>query len=190
MTTCSAILPARFIPLTHQLLMELVNCWQRPVREIMKAEAAFLLTKKHCAALQHACWEMPFESQEEGIAYIRHVQPQFAGRLLFYSMLYKALLHEPKGSENRKNYWEGKALRLGRFVKQHRELILYLDSGESDQDRQFFSLRHQYIGRREITELLNHSPDDPIATDAVPTHLFAERSFHADVQGRLGMLTA
>jgi hypothetical protein len=169
----------------NELLTELIDCWQRRSTEILRLESAFLITKKYCEQIRNACWASDFSSDDEEIYFFRHIQPQFCGRLMYYSILYEALISAPAEKDLEADYWQKESQRLHRFTQKNQGFIDYLDSGAADRDAAYF-LRSRYLQPSFMHgKIFQCGPDDITLQASVSCSLFAERNYHVYVQSRL-----
>src|SRR5690242_6910072 len=107
---------SRYTKLLDLLLCELITCWQRPQPEKLLVESAFLITQKHCNDLKQVCWQHKFDSIGEEIYFFKTIHPQFAGRLMYYSIVYESLISCPTCNESSKAFWLKELDRYDRFT--------------------------------------------------------------------------
>ena len=129
---------SRYTRLLNDLLTDLISCWQRPQCEKLLAESAFLITQKHCNDLKQVCWEHKFTNDKEEIHFFKTIHPQFAGRMMFYSMMYESLTSCPECDEAAKAFWLTELDRYKRFLARHENLVDYLDRQRTDADERYF----------------------------------------------------
>lgn len=132
---------SRYSVLLSRLLSELIMCWQRPQPEMILVESAFLITQKHCNNLKQECWQHKFTCKQEEIYFFKAIHPQFAGRMMYYSILYESLLSCPDCHEAAKTFWGKELDRYDRFCNRYERVVEYLDENRTDQDERYFLMR-------------------------------------------------
>lgn len=120
------------------MLNDLITCWQRQQPERILLESAFLIAQKHCNTCRSHVWQFGFTDSKEEIYFFRTVQPQIAGRVMYYAILYESFLSCPNKREEEHAFWEKERERYMRFAAKNETFINYLTSGSTDLDHAYF----------------------------------------------------
>jgi hypothetical protein len=104
----------------------------------LRVAAAFLLAQKHCTALKADIWRHGFACDQSEIHFFKQLLPQFSGRMIYYTILYEALLSCPKNSEEVTPYWQKESERYDRFCTKNAELVRYHTGRSTEADTYFF----------------------------------------------------
>jgi hypothetical protein len=123
------------------LLGELITCWQRPQCENLRVESAFLITQKHCNELKQVCREHKFSNDDEEIYFFKTIHPQFAGRMMYYSIMYESLISCPSCDVAAKTFWLKELDRYDRFRARYGNVVDYFDQHRTDHDGRYFLRR-------------------------------------------------
>ena len=169
---------SRYAKLLDTLLGELITCWQKPQCEKLLVESAFLITQKHCNSLKQFCWQHKFESDQEEIYFFKTIHPQFAGRMMYYSIMYESLMSCPSCEEAAKSFWQRELDRYHRFHARNENVIDYLDQQRADEDERYFLRRtgDRIIYVHEKVQFMCAEEITIWSTSAAI--YFAEKSYH------------
>jgi hypothetical protein len=166
------------------LLSELVTCWQRRQRDELRVAAAFLVSQKHCQDLKAEILCHGFACDESEIHFFKHLLPQFSGRLIYYTIVYEALLSCPKIAEEVAPYWQKETERYDRFCEKNAELVRYHMSESTEADA-FYYLR------RNKDQIIMHPQreffsccDDYTIWSGPTSYWFAEKSYRQFVDSK------
>ena len=178
---------SRYTVLLDRLLSELITCWQRPQPEKILLESAFLITQKHCNNLKEECWQHKFKNASEEIYFFKIIQPHFAGRLMYYSIVYESLLSCPSCSDDSKAFWAKELDRYDRFCRRHESVVEYIDQDSSEYDERYFL--------RGSAENVGYAAEKPQFMCSHETTIwstsaamcFAEKSYHQFVLSKLSV---
>lgn len=176
---------SRFRPLLNNLLVDLVDCWQRKTPELLRVESAFMLTMKHWREVKTECWHNPFMTIEEEIDFFKNIKSHFTGRLAYYTILYEALISMPNKLDEVIQYWRNELERYDRFIEKNKAFIHYLESGCQDHDREYF-LRKNFAQPVSLYVKVYDGDEDFCTTkDPLVSACFAEHAYKQYVLGRL-----
>jgi hypothetical protein len=176
---------SRYTVLLNRLLSDLISCWQRPQPEKILVESAFLITQKHCNNLKQECWQHKFTSNKEEIYFFKTIHPQFAGRTMYYSIVYESLLSCPPCPEAAKAFWAKELDRYDRFCNKYDRVVGYLNENRTDEDERNFLIK---AGDRVtyVTEKAQFMCcDETTIWSTSAAVCFAEKSYHQFVLSRI-----
>jgi hypothetical protein len=178
-------MPSRYVKLLDTLLSELIICWQRSQCEKLLVESAFLITQKHCTDLKQVCWQHKFANDQEEIDFFKSIHPQFAGRMMYYSIMYESLMSAPSFEEAAKTFWLRELDRFDRFHARHANVVEYLDQKCVDKDERYFLRRtgNRIIYVHEKVQFMCAEEITVWSTSAAM--YFAEKSYHQYVLSKL-----
>ena len=175
----------RFWPLLNNLLVDLVDCWQRKTPELLRVESAFMLTMKHWRDVKSECWHNPFLTIEEEIDFFKNIKCHFTGRLAYYTILYEALISLPTDIEDTPQYWRRELERYNRFVEKNKVFIHYLESGSQDLDAEFFLRKHLVQPVSVYVKVYDGDADFCTTRDPLVSACFAENAYKQYVLAKL-----
>lgn len=184
MTVQQTIAQDRLTRFLNDLLMELVTCWQQPHVESDQVEAAFLVTKKYCETLKHRVWADGFSDESEEIYFFKNAQPEFTGRLMYYSIIYEALLSVPQNIADATEFWQQERLRFSRFIRKHVDFVQYMDGEESYFDEHYF-LRRNKGPLLSAAAKIYECCEDHTSHNALAAQLFAEHKYYEYTRWKL-----
>lgn len=165
-----------FMPLINEMLVELIFCWQSKTAELLRAETAIMITRKHCNGLKNEIFTHQFTCDEEELIFFKKIQPQFTGSLCYYTILYEALLSSP-GNEIHE-FWENEQKRYHRFKEKHAAFIEYMESGSTVKDEIYFLRRSNNNAQSVHSKLYGLGADLYTSHDHLASVLFAERLYY------------
>lgn len=167
------------------LLSELISCWQRPQSEELLLESAFLITQKHCNNLKQEYWQHKFANDAEEVYFFKIIHPQFAGRLMYYSIVYESVMSCPTCDDAASAFWLKELDRYDRFCVRHENIISYLSQQRTDEDKRYFMRntgdRLQYV--YEKAQFMCVEETTVWSTSAAT--FFAEKSYHQYVTAKV-----
>src|SRR4051794_569467 len=123
-----------FTVFLNAMLSELVCCWQRKSPELLRVEAAYMITMKHWNELKSECWQHSFKSTEEEIQFFKVIKPQFTGRIAYYSLLYETLLKLSNDHSDVMSFWESESRRLLSFIQANADFVTHMERGDTKKD--------------------------------------------------------
>jgi hypothetical protein len=178
---------SRYTKLLDCLLSDLITCWQRPQPEKILLESAFLITQKHCENLKQTCWEHKFINDKEEIFFFRKIHPQFAGRMMYYSIMYESILSCPCCAHDAKTFWVKELDRYDRFCDRHKAVVEYLDQNRAEEDELYFLRRtgDRIIYVHEKVPFMCAEETTLWSTSAAM--YFAEKSYHQFVLSKIAL---
>jgi hypothetical protein len=132
--------------------------------------------------LQEYCCKHGFADEAEEIHFFKHVHPQFAGRMMYYSIVYESLLSCPASAGDAAiNFWKQERERYDRFSRKYEDCVTYLASGNTDEDAYYFLRRNR---GDSLSTFFACCEDYTIWSTAAAAYL-AEKSYREFVEGRL-----
>ena len=180
----------RFRPFLVELLIELIYCWQSKATEQLRLEAAIMVTRKHCGNLRDSLLTQPFVKDEEEISFFKFIQPQFTGRLCFYTIMYEAIVSAPSDPAEAHEFWQYEQKRYSRFLEKNHLYIEYLESGATIDDHKYFLRRTNRQPQQFHSKLYGIHPDYFTTLDHLSSALFAEKLYYSYVVTRSAILQA
>ena len=178
------MLNERYQQLLLRLLGELVSCWQRPQREELLVASAFLLTQKYCNELKNETWQHGFGGDAEEIHFFKHLLPQFSGRMMYYTMVYEAILSCPKMPDEVTAFWQKETARYERFCEKNHALVHYLDSGCTARDDYYFLRKNKENVIMPAEKHLFFCCDDYTIWSGPTSSYFAEKCYREFAHAR------
>ena len=177
----------RYTVLLNKLLSELISCWQRTQPEKILVESAFLITQKHCNNLKQECWQHKFTCNKEEIYFFKAIHPQFAGRTMYYSIVYESLLSCPPCPETAKAFWVKELDRYDRFCSRYDKLVGYLSENRTDEDERYFLIKagDRVTNVSEKIQFMCCNETTIWSTSAAM--YFAENSYHQFVLSKVAL---
>jgi hypothetical protein len=174
----------RFWPILNHMLMDLISCWQSKGTELQRVEKAITITRKYCDEVQHECWKNGFCNQGEEIDYFKYMQPQFTGRLAYLNKLEASLLKLQNENETGTIFWLRESRKFNDFHRRNKCFIDYMESGESNEDEQYFlhsDVKHVKSSIAPLTTIKECIPKLKFPATA----LYAEKHYHEYVRHQL-----
>lgn len=164
------------------LLTELIFCWQSRNSEQLKVESAIMITRKHCVALSDELFRKTFTSDEEEIFFFKKIEPNFIGKLRYYTILYEALISE---SCSPHEYWSNEMKRYSRFREKNASFIEYLESGCTVNDDRYFLRRNNKEPIQLHQNLYGLGANLHTSHNHVASALFAEKLYNRYVSHKI-----
>lgn len=168
----------RFHPFINAMLMELIYCWQSRTPELLRIETAIMIVRKHCERVRHNIFTSSFCGDEQEIHFFKNIQPQFTGRLCYYTILYEAHVSKPADKKHAVAFWTNEQLRYSRFMEKDKVYIKYLESGDCSDDSKYFLRRTNKHPRQLHSKLYGLDNELFTALDSLSSALFAEKMYH------------
>lgn len=174
-----------FRPLINEMLVELIFCWQARKAELLRVETAIMITRKYCERLRNDIFIHPFTSDEEELIFFKKIQPQFTGKLCYYTILYEALVSLPVNEIN--EFWENEQKRYHRFKEKHAAFIEYMESGNTGKDEMYFLRRSNVNAQSLHSKLYGLGADLYTSHDHLASALIAENLYYNYVVSKTGI---
>jgi len=166
---------SRFLHHVSAMLNDLIFCWQSRTTEMLKVETAIMIMRKHCDRLKNELFNHPFTSDEDEITFFKIIQPQFTGKLSYYTILYEALVSSPETEVNL--FWANERKRYHRFKKKHCSFIQYMESGCSVEDEMYFLRRTNRNAQQLHSKMYGLGDDLFTLYDHLASALLAEKMY-------------
>jgi hypothetical protein len=173
--------------LLNALLSELITCWQRQQPEKLLVESAFLISQKHCNVVKNYCWQHGFGDSNQEIYFFKHIHPQFAAKLIYYTIVYESLLSCPRDEADAAAFWLKEIERYRRFCEKNDEYIAYREELRTDEDDYYFLRKEQMITSPPKTFFM--CCEDFTIWSAAAAGYIAEQQYKYFVEGKLLMGT-
>jgi len=174
----------RFLPFINGLLTDLIYCWQSKTTELLRIETAIMITRKHCEKIKHELFSHPFCSDEQEIDFFRNIQPNFTGRLCYYTILYEAHVSLPVKESEINYFWHNEQKRFYRFRDRNLAYIEYLESGNTNEDDKYFLMRMNRQPQPLHSRLYGLDPQFCTALDHLVSAHFAEKLYYYYVSAK------
>lgn len=175
----------RFMLMVNNLLMDLIECWQRKTPEVLIAGAAYMVTMKHWKEVKSECWQRPFPSEEDEISFFKKIKYQFTGRLAYYSILYEALAAAPVNKQEQQDFWKSELTRYDAFYNKHSAFLEYLQKGNTHFDNQYFLRKNLKTPVPSHHALYDGDPEFCTSRDYLVSGWFAETQYRQFLQAKL-----
>lgn len=176
---------SRYTKLLDRLLSELITSWQRRQDEKILVEFAFLITQRHCNKLKQECWQYKFVNDQEEIYFFKTIHPQFAGRMMYYSIVYESVISCPVCPQATKSFWRKELDRYSRFCGRHQNIVDYLDQRCTEDDERYF-LRGTGDRVRSVHEKAQFMCfEERTIWSTAAAMYFAEQSYHQYVLSKI-----
>lgn len=86
-----------------------------------------------------------FQTKEDEICFFKHIQPGILGKKIYYSQLFRLEADRPKKTqEDYKQFLDRELRRIVMFFEEHNALRLYVRSGSTEKDEQYFLRNSRY----------------------------------------------
>lgn len=106
---------------------------------VSKAEQSFFAVQEQLAALKAFILNYQFSGDQEEIRFFKEIKPELLSEQIFYAELYQVEANRPFSSDAAvKQYLERELDRLHIFFDRNQQLFLYLATGKTHQDYEYF----------------------------------------------------
>jgi hypothetical protein len=166
---------SRFLHHISAMLNDLIFCWQSRTTELLKVESAIMIMRKHCDRLKNELFKHPFTCDEDEIIFFKSIQPQFTGKLCYYTILYEALVSAPETDINL--FWANERKRFQRFSKKHSSFIQYMESGSTYDDEMYFLRRTNRNAQQLHSKMYGLGADLFTLNDHLASAFLAEKMY-------------
>ena len=101
-------------------------------------ECCYQLSSKYLFQLRQMVSKYQFKSEEEEIDFFKNIHPLFTSEIEYCKLLFHAVLFTPPDEEEGRKFWQREYLRLERFLENQSDFAVYMLSGNTCHDKEFF----------------------------------------------------
>ncbi len=131
--------------------------------EMERIEACFKSSLDYWGKVCKQVSREGFCSMEAEIHFFREVKPAFTAYIEYYTYRYHALLFLPaEDMLEKKRFWKWEERKIERFYENNQEFCVYMKSGDTSRDREYFLRGSCPAGASDLASSLAHELDESL----------------------------
>ena len=132
----------------YQSMVEELELLQMDDLTEQSIECCYQVSSNYWFQIRQMLSRFHFQSEEEEIDFFKRVNPLFTSEIEYYKLLFHATIFRPPDDEEARRFWQREFQRLDRFVENHPDFVLYMLTGNTCRDKQYFLRKNFDLSNR------------------------------------------